>query len=203
MAQKQSRGKIRNSKLQKVAAELFLKRGYDGVTVDDIVELAGGSKSTVYSEFGGKCGLFISSIQKLCCESSVSLAEIDYTGLNLRQSLHKLSFEILKIITAKRSVDLYRLVIGEAAHCPELGEAWYTHGPMKTTSFIRAVLDNHKHQLRNSVSVQDLAVALHDALIGDVLYRLLAGIDKRPGESELDRKACIIVETILADHTRQ
>ena len=66
MRNKRSRGEARNSKLQKVAAELFLKRGYEGVTIDKIVELAGGSKSTVYSEFGGKCGLFISSIENLC-----------------------------------------------------------------------------------------------------------------------------------------
>ena len=62
MPNKRSRGEVRNSKLQKVAADLFLKRGYEGVTIDKIVELAGGSKSTVYSEFGGKCGLFISSL---------------------------------------------------------------------------------------------------------------------------------------------
>ena len=54
MPNKRSRGEVRNSKLQKVAADLFLKRGYEGVTIDKIVELAGGSKSTVYSEFGGK-----------------------------------------------------------------------------------------------------------------------------------------------------
>jgi len=62
MAEKRSRGEARNSKLQKVAAGLFLKRGYEGVSIDRIVELAGGSKSTIYSEFGGKCGQRIRSV---------------------------------------------------------------------------------------------------------------------------------------------
>ena len=105
MLNKRSRGEVRNGKLQKVAGDLFLKRGYDGVTIDKVVELAGGSKSTVYSEFGGKCGLFINSIETLCRESNEGLAKIDYTGLNLEQSLKKLAFHILKFITAKRSVD--------------------------------------------------------------------------------------------------
>src|ERR1700733_10811500 len=108
MGEKRSRGEVRNSKLQKVAADLFLKRGYEGVTVDKIVELAGGSKSTVYTEFGGKCALFISSIENLCRESNEPLANIDYSGLDLEQSLKKLSLGILKLITAKRSVDLHR-----------------------------------------------------------------------------------------------
>jgi AcrR family transcriptional regulator len=120
MAEMQSRGEIRNNKLQKVAANLFLKQGYDGVTIDRIVEMAGGSKSTVYSEFGGKCGLFIKSIENLCRESNESLTQIDYEGLDLEQSLKKLAFLILKLITSKRSVELHRLAIGEAADCPEV-----------------------------------------------------------------------------------
>src|ERR1700723_4519315 len=115
MAAKKTRAEARNGKLRSVAADLFLKRGYDGVTIDKVVELAGGSKSTVYSEFGGKCGLFISSIESLCREANEPLAKIDYTGLSLEESLKKLSFHILKLITAKRSVELHRLAIGEAA----------------------------------------------------------------------------------------
>src|SRR6201985_1518587 len=147
MAEKRSRGEVRNSKLQRVAADLFVKHGYEGVTIDKIVELAGGSKSTVYSEFGGKCGLFISSIENLCREANEPLADIDYSGLNLEQSLKKLAFHILKLITAKRSVDLHRLAIGEAANCPEVGEAGYTQGPARTASFIRGVLEDHPKEL--------------------------------------------------------
>src|SRR6202789_4259737 len=150
MPNKRSRGEVRNGKLQKVAAELFLKRGYEGVTIDKIVEVAGGSKSTVYSEFGGKCGLFISSIENLCRESNEPLAKIDYTGLNLEESLKKLSFHILKLISAKRSVELHRLAIGEGMNCPEVGDAWYTHGPARTTSFIRSVLEDHRDELRKT-----------------------------------------------------
>src|SRR6202035_6017171 len=118
MPNKRSRGEVRNGRLQKVAADLFLRRGYDGVTIDKIVELAGGSKSTVYSEFGGKCGLFIKSIENLCREANQPLTKIDYAGLNLEASLKKLSFQILKLVTAKRSVDLHRLAIGGAVNSP-------------------------------------------------------------------------------------
>jgi AcrR family transcriptional regulator len=198
MAEKRNRAEARNGKLQSVAADLFLKRGYDGVTIDRVVQLAGGSKSTVYSEFGGKCGLFISSIETLCRESNEPLTRIDYAGLDLEQSLKKLAFHILKLITAKRSVDLHRLAIGEAANCPEVGEAWYKHGPARTASFIRAVLQKHPHELRNSpVTLDRLAVFLHDSLTGDVLYRLLAGVTKRESNAELERTANAIVDVFL------
>ena len=200
MPNKRSRGEVRNGKLQKVAADLFLKRGYEGVTIDKIVELAGGSKSTVYSEFGGKCGLFINSIENLCRGSNEPLAKIDYTGLNLEESLKKLSFHILKLITAKRSVELHRLAIGEAANCPEVGEAWYTHGPARTASFIRSVLESHRGELRETtVPIERIAVMLHDSLTGDILYRLLAGVGKHESDAELERLACASVDVILGN----
>jgi AcrR family transcriptional regulator len=199
MAAKRTRAEVRSGKLRSVAADLFLKRGYDGVTIDKVVQLAGGSKSTVYGEFGGKCGLFINSIETLCREANEPLAEIDYTGLNLEQSLKKLAFHILKLISAKRSVDLHRLAVGEAANCPEVGEAWYTHGPARTASFIRAVFERHRNELRNmSVPIDRLAVFLHDSLTGDVLYRLLAGVTKRVSDGELERTADAIVDVFLA-----
>jgi len=200
MPKKRSRGEVRNGKLQKVAANLFLKRGYEGVSIDNIVELAGGSKSTIYSEFGGKCGLFISSIENLCRQSNEPLAKIDYTGLNLEESLKKLSFHILKLITAKRSVELHRLAIGEALNCPEVGEAWYMHGPARTASFIRSVLESHRDELRKTtVPIERMAVILHDSLTGDALYRLLAGVGKHEDDDELERLACAAVDVILGN----
>jgi AcrR family transcriptional regulator len=200
MPNKRSRGEVRNGKLQKVAAELFLKRGYEGVTIDKIVELAGGSKSTVYSKFGGKRGLFISSIENLCHEANEPLTKIDYAGLNLEASLKKLSFHILKLITAKRSVELHRLAIGEAVNRPEVGKAWYTYGPARTASFIRSVLESHRDELRKtSIPIERMAVMLHDSLTGDVLYRLLAGVGKHKNDAELDRLACAAVDVVLGN----
>jgi AcrR family transcriptional regulator len=202
MSDKRSRGEVRNSKLQKVAADLFLKRGYEGVTLDKIVELAGGSKSTVYSQFGGKCGLFISSIENLCREANEPLTKIDYTGLNLEASLKKLSFQILKLLTAKRSVELHRLAIAEAVNCPEVGEVWYKHGPAKTASFIRSLLESHREELRKTtIPIDRIAVILHDSLTGDILYRLLAGVGKHESDAELERLAGAAVDLIFRERS--
>jgi AcrR family transcriptional regulator len=200
MRKKRSRGEVRNGKLQRVAADLFLKHGYEGVTLDKIVERAGGSKSTIYSEFGGKCGLFLASIENLCREANEPLARIDYTGLNLEESLKKLCFHILKLITAKRSVELHRLAIGEALNCPEVGEEWYTHGPARTASFIRSVLESHRDELRKTmVPIERMAVILHDTLTGDALYRRLAGVGKQQSDTELERLASAAVDIILVN----
>lgn len=199
MAEKRSRADIRSSKLQEVAANLFLKHGYEGVSLDKIVEQAGGSKSAVYTHFGGKCGLFISSIEMLCSESNESLAHIDYAALDLEQSLRTLAVHILKLISSRKAVALHRLAIAEAEHCPEVGKAWYEHGPARTASFIQQILERHRDEFHNpAVTLDRLAVILHDALTGDILYRRLAGIAKPPTEAELKRAADNIVQVVRA-----
>ncbi|MGA8001655.1 MAG: helix-turn-helix domain-containing protein, partial [Pseudolabrys sp.] len=48
----------RQREIVALVAPLFLERGYEQVSIDDIVERIGGSKRTLYERFGGKAGLF-------------------------------------------------------------------------------------------------------------------------------------------------
>jgi transcriptional repressor AefR-like protein len=154
-------------------------------------------RSTANSAGSAGCS---SAVLNLCRESNEPLAKIDYTGLNLEESFKKLSFHTLKLITSKRSVELNRLAIGEAANCPEVGEAWYTHGPARTASFIRSLLESHRNELRKTrIPIDRMAVILHDSLTGDVLYRLLAGVGKHENDAELERLACAAVDLILGN----
>ncbi len=51
------RGIERRLALLLSATELFLEKGYDAVSLDDIVNHAGGSKASIYKYFGNKEGL--------------------------------------------------------------------------------------------------------------------------------------------------
>lgn len=52
------RGQERRLALLICATDLFLERGYDAVSLEDIVHHAGGSKTSIYKYFGNKEGLF-------------------------------------------------------------------------------------------------------------------------------------------------
>lgn len=203
MKQKQARSTKRRVALEKAAAELFLKRGYDGVAVDEIVKRAGGSKSAVYSTFGGKCGLFITTIENLCKEFNAPLRGIDYAGLNLEQSLMKLGRALAGLLTAQHSIALHRLVIAEAPWCPEVGHAWYMHGPQATLKLIADVLLSHsKKPRKNAAVVEHAAAHFHDALCSNILYRLLAGVDTQVDPKALDRQVCETVRLFLLGYEK-
>src|SRR5215470_13565894 len=66
----------RRERIVRLAWPLFLKKGYDNVSVDEIVDLVGGSKATIYSWFGDKEGLFEAVVRQKC-EDVVLAIHID------------------------------------------------------------------------------------------------------------------------------
>ncbi len=51
------RGRQRRRAMLDAATQAFLEHGFEGTTLDMVIERAGGSRGTLYSSFGGKEGL--------------------------------------------------------------------------------------------------------------------------------------------------
>ena len=94
-----------------IATAMFLKHGYDAVSMSQINRQVGGSKSTLYSYFEGKEDLFLhvilNSIQRMVENASSS---IDPT-LPLFEKLRLLGVNFLTFILAEDNIALRRMVI--------------------------------------------------------------------------------------------
>jgi TetR/AcrR family transcriptional regulator, mexJK operon transcriptional repressor len=60
-------------KIVRSAAKLFLERGYDSVSINEIIAVVGGSKETIYSNFGNKAKLFEAVVQQLCSDVTINI----------------------------------------------------------------------------------------------------------------------------------
>src|SRR5262245_15041043 len=69
----------RRERLVRLAAPLFLKKGYDNVSIDEIIGVVGGSKATIYTWFGGKEGLFEAVVRQKCGDVVMAI-HVDTTG---------------------------------------------------------------------------------------------------------------------------
>ena len=65
-AKKSRRGERRRAAILKAATAVFLRRGFEGATLDEVIGRSGGSRTTLYEQFGGKEGLFAAIIDDLC-----------------------------------------------------------------------------------------------------------------------------------------
>ena len=60
------RGIERRAALLQAANTLFLERGFNAVSLDDIVQVCGGSKAAIYQYFGSKKGLLGALFEYRC-----------------------------------------------------------------------------------------------------------------------------------------
>jgi len=180
------RGRVRREQILQVATEKFLAQGFAGVSVDDIVRDVGGSKTSVYSHFGNKEGLFVAVIEALCDEFLQDVKHIDITGLDAEAGLQCFGRALLQSLLQERHIDFQRLVIAESKRFQALGQAWFDRGPQQSRALIARFIDGR--QRAGELRPADPAVAatlFHDMLVFNPTH--LATIGRAPDAEALER----------------
>src|SRR5438132_12954079 len=80
------------------ATDLIIERGYDGTSLDAIVERAVCSKSAIYELFGSKEGLLATLTEDIALELSHALHAFHVQHLDVRKALTRyarLAFELI------------------------------------------------------------------------------------------------------------
>lgn len=180
------------------AQKVFLERGYANASIDAVVELAGGSKATVYQQFGNKEGLLGALVAEGAEELAHLVHELPLDGA-LEDSLRAFGRGYLNLIMRPDRLALFRLTIGECGRVPEIGDVFYRTGPQTVvkylTEFFRGVAASG---LVATADPERLANQFIHSLRGDLYLQVLLNPTRRPTESELHRHIDFVVETFLA-----
>lgn len=141
VARRSERSANRRDVLLEAAAEVFFEQGYVATSIDAIIDRAGGSKRTIYSEFGNKQGLF-SAIVTQSADKALSTLVIDETqGRDLRQTLTSFGRRLMDIYMSPTLIGIYRIAVTEANRFPDLVQAFYEQGPGRAASRLAEVLE--------------------------------------------------------------
>jgi AcrR family transcriptional regulator len=181
------RGEARDMQLRTCASELFLARGYDCVSVDDIVREVGGSKTNVYSFYGGKDGLFLAVMEELIKTMVLPLKQLKLAGLPFEAGLRKFAKSLLTVLLQEPHLAFQRLVIAEALRHPQLALTWYRNGPALTQSVLAGFLTEQQSlgRVRQDVDPGRAAILFHDMIAFDLLSRAMMAIDGGPNPREI------------------
>lgn len=133
------RGADRVKQLVESAAELFLEQGYDAVSIDMVISRSGGSRRNVYDHFGGKEGLFIEAVTRLCADISapLELLEIPKTG-EFDRALTSFACSVLGIVLQPQALALHRLMASKGHQFPRLAQAIWFEAPRMPRAFWQA-----------------------------------------------------------------
>ncbi|MDR6522090.1 TetR/AcrR family transcriptional regulator [Variovorax gossypii] len=195
------KGAQRLRDLTSVAAELFLERGFDGVAVDDLIARVGGSRSTIYSHFGDKEGLFKEAMTSLCAEVAKPLDQLHITGREPSEVLSLLGRQLLVSALSPRTLALHRLLVNEGRRFPDVAHAMWEVSYGRAVEILARWISEQQRStlgLTSTVPAQALAEHFISMVASNAKLRAASGLVTTPlPESEVSEIVRYAVNTFL------
>lgn len=186
----------RRERIVRMAAPLFLKHGYDNVSIDDIIDVVGGSKATIYAWFGGKEGLFEAVVRQKCQDVTMAI-HFDTTG-SLEAQLTDIGHSFVARVLSPPILELHRLVVSIGRKFPEVGRLFFETGPVSAYNIVASWIA--KQQREGRILEEDsyrLAVLFLDMLIGEHQLGRLTSVPRAMRREKIDDTVQIAVKIFL------
>lgn len=186
----------RRDRIAHLAAPLFLKKGYDNVSIDDVIAVAGGSKATIYVWFGGKQGLFEAVVRQKCDDVTLAI-DIDAGG-TLEEQLTKIGHSFVAMVLTPPILEFHRLMVSIGRTFPEAGRLFFRSGPVSAYAIVAQWIE--RHQKDGRLIEEDpyrLAVLFLDMLIGEHQLGWLTSMPRAAQRAKVDETVRVAVRVFL------
>jgi AcrR family transcriptional regulator len=180
--------KSRREEVVRKAALLFIERGYEEVTIDQIVAEVGGSKATVYSRFGGKAALFTVVIEEYCEMISHELkVELDLAG-SVEEQLVAIGRTFLALILRRKTLELHRLMVSIGDKFPRVARFFFNAGPAAAYKLVSDWMRRQQEARVLAEGDPDLLAALYlDMLTANHQLARLLSVKSKPDPAGVQR----------------
>lgn len=111
------------------ARKVFLAKGFDGASMNDIAKAAGVSKGTLYVYFENKERLFVDLIAEEKRADLWDVVTLDHSDHDIAKVLNRFGSDFLKILTSPYYIRAMRTVFSIVERMPEIGAEYYERGP--------------------------------------------------------------------------
>jgi AcrR family transcriptional regulator len=170
------------------ARKVFMRDGFEGASVDDIVREAGVSKATLYSYFPDKRLLFI-EVAKIECQAQSDDAVAEITSSDdVRHALTTAAKRMTRFFMSDVGLQVHRIIVGESQRFPEIGREFYESGPARVHAILRHFLQKAVDAGKLQIDDIDLAADQFPELCKAGLHlKLVLGLREPPTDAEIDR----------------
>src|SRR5258705_3103432 len=103
------------------ARKMFLDRGFEGASIEEIAGVARSGKPTIYARFRAKRTLLTAAVARYVVAKETRLVNFSPSGKSLEQRLANIGETLLQEALTPERIDLLRLAIAEARRFPDLG----------------------------------------------------------------------------------
>ena len=182
-------------RLLDAAQQLFLEHGYGKLSMETIARDARVSLRTIYSQFGGKAGLFGALIGRCSDRFIGSLCD----QAPMEEALIGFARQFLYQITRPDVVRMRAILIGESPRFPDLATQFYEQGPKRTLAHLAEFFRlQQRAGLITDIDAEFLADQFISAVRGERMQRLQLGLEPTPDETEIESWVQNAVRLFLA-----
>jgi hypothetical protein len=142
---------------------------------------------TIYSQFGGKAGLFGAVIRRCSDQFVTGLSEEHVLKSSPEEALTAFAKQFLLRITQPDAMRIRAILIGESLRFPDLATQFYEQGPQRTLDHLAQFFA--KRQQSSYFAAMDshfLADQFLSALRSERFQKLQLGLESAPDEAEID-----------------
>jgi AcrR family transcriptional regulator len=186
------------------AGRVFLERGFQGASVDEIAEVASAGKPTIYARFPNKQALFTAVVERLV-QRNTSLDAFSCAGGSVEERLDALAALILTRVLTLETVGLVRVAVAEARRVPDLATSVSCMGRERPTEAVARVFGELAASSEIGASLafkadklKETARRFLDLVVLPMLMRALFGEDLAALRAEIEPHASRAVAFFLA-----
>ncbi len=189
----------KRTEILRAATDLFLKDGYELTSVEAVAKKADVSKLTIYSHFADKAELFWNVIRVRCERIAPAGTFKEVMDKPARTALTEIATSFVTNIFTPDSIRLHRILQAESPRHPDIARVFYETGPKRIRAAFGELLRHYADD--RQLVIRDIPKATEQffSLIkGEILMRLLLGLDKPPSPPELKKHVKASVDMFIA-----
>jgi AcrR family transcriptional regulator len=176
----------RHEELLNVALDIFLERGFEQTTIEEIATQVGMSKRTVYARYEDKVTLFRAAVRRAIGWYTVQRSNLDKIATDdLEETLLAVARIRIANLATPVAIKLQRILSTQSYRCPELLHIAFEQGAGPTIQFLIDLFAFHSK--RGSIRVdepQRAAPAFLSLVVGGPARLIIAGNALDPVENE-------------------
>lgn len=179
----------RHEELLNVALDMFLERGFEQTTMEDIATQVGMSKRTVYARYEDKSALFKATVQRAVERYTVPREAVEALAKDdLEETLVAIARMRIANVAKPVAIKLQRILSAQSYRFPELFRAAYEEGAGPTINFLSDLFLRYSRE--GKINVTDphrAATAFLSLVVGGPSRLITSGstVDEREIEQHI------------------
>jgi AcrR family transcriptional regulator len=110
----------RHNSLLATATRLFLGKGWEATSIDEISRESGVAKRFIYARYADKAALFVGALERFIEQRVGVFQRSEALSDNVEEGLYRLGRKILDLALSSEALAFHRLFMAAAAHFPGL-----------------------------------------------------------------------------------